>query len=81
MGILSVIILAPLAAAGALLLIPGFSKGAIRLVSLLGALVTLFCSIYVACAYDMSAGGIQFREHVDILPSLGIADTSTRYAP
>jgi NADH-quinone oxidoreductase subunit M len=73
MGILSVIILAPLAAAGALLLIPGFSKGAIRLVSLIGALVTLVASIYVACAYDMAVGGIQFREEIMILPRLGIA--------
>ena len=48
MGILSLIILAPLLAAVVLLVVPNKSRGAVRLVSLLGATVSLIGSVRVA---------------------------------
>ncbi len=73
MGILSLIILAPLAAAVVLLVIPNKSRAAVRLVSLLGASVSLLGSIKVALDYDIALGGVQMRESVPIIAELGIA--------
>ncbi len=73
MGVLSLMTLAPLAMAGILLLIPSVSKGLMRLLSLVAALVVLGSAIYIAIMYQPAFGGIQFREYTALVPSLGIA--------
>ena len=73
MGLLSGIILAPLLAAVVLLVVPNRSRGAVRLVSLLGATTSLLGSIKVAFRYDIEVGGVQMREELALLPDLGIA--------
>ena len=73
MGLLSLIILAPLAAAVLLLLIPQDNRGAVRLVSLAGASTSLVGSLVAAFRYDLALGGVQLREQIDIVPSMGIA--------
>jgi len=73
MGLLSVIVLAPMAAAVALLVVPDRSRGTVRLVSLLGAVVSLVGSLVAALRYDLGVGGVQLREQLDIIPQLGIA--------
>jgi NADH-quinone oxidoreductase subunit M len=73
MGLLSGIILAPLLAAAVLLVVPNRSRGAVRLVALLGATTSLLGSIRVAFRYDLAVGGVQMREELALLPDLGIA--------
>lgn len=69
---LSLIVLAPLVAAGLLLVVPGDSRGTVRTLSVLSTLASLFGSLVVAAGYDRDAGGPQFREGFDILPGLGV---------
>ncbi len=69
---LSLIVLAPLLAAGLLLFVPGESRGTVRTLSVLSSVVSLFGALVVAALYDRDAGGAQFREGFDILPSLGV---------
>ncbi len=73
MGLLSVIILAPLIAAALMLLVPDKSRGAVRAIALAGASTSLVGSLLAAFRYDLSVGGVQLREHVEIVPSMGIA--------
>ena len=72
MGLLSLIVLAPLAAAVALLLVPDSSRGTVRLISLLGATTSLAGSLVAALRYDLGLGGVQLREQLDVVPQLGI---------
>ena len=72
MGLLSVIVLAPMIAAFVLLIIPDSSRGLVRLVSLLGATVSLVGSIVVACQYDLAQGGVQMEEKLALIPRMGI---------
>lgn len=69
---LSLIVMAPLAAAVLLLVIPGTSRATVRIVTVASTLVSLFGSIVVAAGYHLKTGGVQFREHFDLVPSLGI---------
>ncbi len=69
---LSFIVLAPLAASIALLLLPAARGLAIRLVALAGGAATLPPSIWLALNYDRKAGGFQFEQTVSWVPSLGI---------
>jgi NADH-quinone oxidoreductase subunit M len=73
MGLLSLIVLAPLVAAASLLMVPDRSRGTVRMIALAGALVSLAGSLLAAGAYDLGTGGVQLREQLDVLPSLGIA--------
>ena len=70
--LLSLIVFAPFAAVLVLLCIPEQRKTAIRMVSLLGAIVSLVGSIVVAATYDRVAMGMQFAESYPLVPSLGI---------
>jgi NADH-quinone oxidoreductase subunit M len=72
MGILSVIVLAPMVAALMLLLIPDRSRGLVRLISVLGAGVSLVGSILVAFRYDLAVNGVQMAEKLPLIPRLGI---------
>lgn len=69
---LSTIVLSPLVAAVVLLLVPSQSKGVTRVVAVASTVVSLLGSLYVAFNYDLAAGGLQFRETLDVLPALGI---------
>lgn len=69
---LSLIVMAPLVAAAFLLFIPAASKGTFRVVAAASTVVSLLASIRVAVGYDLSRGGLQYRETLDVLPSLGI---------
>ena len=56
---------------GCILVIPGVSKGLIRLLSLVATLVVFAGSVYVSIQYQPTFGGIQFREYTPLLPSMG----------
>ena len=73
MGLLSLIILAPVVAAALLLFVPDKSRGAVRMISLAGATTSLVGSLIAAFRYDLAVGGVQLREQIDLIPSLGIA--------
>ena len=70
--LLSIIVAAPALASALLVALPKESRLAIRLVSLLGASVSLVGAIAVALLWDRSAGGFQLREFYPLVPSLGI---------
>jgi NADH-quinone oxidoreductase subunit M len=72
MGILSIIVLAPMAAAVILLLIPDRSRGLVRLVAILGATVSLVGSIVAAFRYDLAENGVQMAEKIPLIPRMGI---------
>jgi len=56
-----------------ILLIPGRHSRAIKIVSAVFSSLTLAISIYLFVVYDRVAGGYQFVERMDWIPSLGIA--------
>jgi NADH-quinone oxidoreductase subunit M len=69
---LSLVVMAPLAAAILLLCIPGSSRATVRIVSVASTVVSLLGSIVVALGYDTEMGGVQFRERFAVVSSLGI---------
>ncbi|MFZ5479823.1 MAG: complex I subunit 4 family protein [Myxococcota bacterium] len=69
---LSVIVLAPILAATALLFVPGASRGVTRVLAVAAAAVSLAGAVRVALAYDLARGGYQLRETWEIVPALGI---------
>jgi NADH-quinone oxidoreductase subunit M len=69
---LTIIVMAPLVAAGLMLFVPGASKGPIRVLAVGASTVSLVGSLFVAWNYDKAAAGVQFREGFDLVPSLGI---------
>ncbi|MBL8922594.1 MAG: NADH-quinone oxidoreductase subunit M [Myxococcaceae bacterium] len=70
--LLATIVAAPAIAGAVLLVVPSTQRLAIRVVSLLGALVSLGASIQIALQYDRATGGLQLLETVPLVPSLGI---------
>jgi NADH-quinone oxidoreductase subunit M len=70
--LLSIVVAAPFVAALILLALPPTARLPIRLVSLLGALVSFVGSIAVALQYDLVAGGQQMGELYPLVPALGI---------
>ncbi|NUQ71004.1 MAG: NADH-quinone oxidoreductase subunit M [Chthonomonadales bacterium] len=70
--LLTLTILAPLAASMILLLIPPSRGLLIRIVALVGAGVTLPAAIWLCWRYDLTRGGYQFAQSVAWVPSLGI---------
>ena len=70
--ILSTIVAAPFLAAVLLLLVPERARLLIRLISLVGAMVSLVGSVLVAYRYDLEAGGLQMEENYPLVPSVGI---------
>ena len=70
--ILSVMTWAPFIAA---LIVMAFARHRpllVRWTSLLGATVSLVASLWIYWTYDRATAGFQFREHFDLVPSLGI---------
>ena len=70
--VLSITVSAPFVAAVLLLLVPDRQRLLVRLVSLIGAAVSLAGSIVVAFRYDIGRGGLQLNEQYSLVPSLGI---------
>ncbi len=70
---LSLIIFSPLAGALIILALPRESHLKIKSVALASAILSLVLSLFVFFAYDLDAGGMQFQEHVQWVPSLGIS--------
>ena len=70
--LLSIIVLSPLVAAMLMLFVPGESKGTTRILAVAASTISLVGSLMVAWGYDTEAGGYQFREGFDLVPSLGI---------
>ena len=70
--VLAWIVAAPAIAAAILLALPASSRLAIRVVSLVGALVSCALSISVATAYDRTVGGLQMGDDWTLVPSMGI---------
>ncbi|MBM3493237.1 MAG: NADH-quinone oxidoreductase subunit M [Armatimonadetes bacterium] len=71
--LLTLTILAPLAASLALLLVPARRGLLIRLIAAAGALATLPAAVWLCANYDQARGGFQFAQKVAWVPSLGIA--------
>jgi len=69
---LSIIVMAPLAAASIILFVPGSARGTTRILAVGSSFVSLFGSLLIAARFDTSAGGYQFREGFDLIPALGI---------
>ncbi len=70
--LLSIIVLSPLVAAMLMLFVPGDSKGTTRILAVAASTISLLGSLIVAWGYDTEAGGYQFREGFELVPSLGI---------
>ena len=70
--LLSIIVLSPLVAAMLMLFVPSESKGTTRILAVAASTISLVGSLLVAWGYDTEAGGYQFREGFDLVPSLGI---------
>ncbi|MBL8935321.1 MAG: hypothetical protein JNM69_12265, partial [Archangium sp.] len=70
--LLAITIAAPAIAGGLLLVVPSTARLAMRLVSLIGAVISLGTAIMVATQYDRAQGGLQLLETVPLVPSLGI---------
>jgi NADH-quinone oxidoreductase subunit M len=71
--ILSVIVLTPAITGLIILLIPRERKDEIRVTALAASAVAMLLSVWVYFSYDISAGGYQFVEKYNWLPSLGIS--------
>lgn len=71
--ILSVIIFTPIVGALIIFALPEDKPLPIKLVSLASATLSMVLSMYVFFAYDQAAGGMQFQEQAQWIPSLGIS--------
>ncbi len=71
--LLSVIIFIPLVAGVALLLMPHDRKALIKVTALCASCLTLLLTVILYVSYNTQAGGYQFIERIDWLPSLGIS--------
>ena len=71
--VLSIITFTPLVAALIMLMIPPQRKNEVRAIALTSAIFALILSAWVYFTYDQSAGGYQFIERYDWLPTLGIS--------
>lgn len=70
--LLSLIAAAPFLAAVVLLVVPDQKRLAVRVISLVGAMLSMIGSVIVALTYDMNAGGFQRSELIEVVPSYGI---------
>lgn len=71
--VLTFIVLCPLVACVLVMLIPERQALLVRLVSLIGAALTVPPAIWACMAYDRTAGGFQFAHRVEWIPNLGVA--------
>ncbi len=70
--VISVIVFTPLAAALIILMMPAERKDLVRTIALAAATFALSLSLWVFFSYDKAAGGYQFIEHYNWLPTFGI---------
>jgi NADH-quinone oxidoreductase subunit M len=68
---LAMIVFSPLLAAMVLLFLPAATGAVVRVVAVASTVVSLLGSLWVAWAFD-PAGGVQFRQTLPLVPSLGI---------
>jgi NADH-quinone oxidoreductase subunit M len=71
--LLSIALLAPLAAALLTMLIPAERKLAMRLLATAATSVTVLVAVYLFFAYDRAQAGMQFTERVNWVPATGIS--------
>jgi NADH-quinone oxidoreductase subunit M len=71
--ILSVIVFIPILTAVVLLILPAERKTEIRMTALAASLAAFLLSLWMYFSYDTAAGGYQFMEKYNWLPSLGIS--------
>lgn len=71
--VLSAITWAPFASAIVIMIAGRHRPGFVRWTALAGTAVSLALAIWLYAAYDRTAAGFQFAEHVALVPSLGIA--------
>lgn len=70
--LLAITIAAPALAAAALIFVPNSARVAVRMISLVGSVISLATSIWVAFLYDRTLGGLQLAETFPLVPSMGI---------
>lgn len=70
--ILSMVVAAPALAAAVVVALPARARGAMRAVSLVGALVSLALSVVAFVRYDAAASGLQMVERYALVPALGV---------
>ncbi len=70
--ILSLLIIVPLVSALLIMMLPRERTTWPRWIALAGSLISLGLSVYFFCHYNQQTAGLQLREHLDLLPSLGI---------
>src|SRR5919106_2274151 len=71
--LLSIMTWAPFVAAIVVMFVARHRPLLVRWVSLIGATISLVCSVWVYWAYDRAAAGFQFNEEFALVPSLGIS--------
>src|SRR5687768_10181747 len=71
--ILSIMTWAPFVAALVVMFFARHKPLLVRWTSLIGATISLVCSLWVYWAYDRSAAGFQFGEEMALVPALGIS--------
>src|SRR5688572_31952601 len=71
--ILSIMTWAPFVAALVVMFVARHKPLLVRWTSLIGATISLVCSVWVYWAYDRAAAGFQFNEEFALVPSLGIS--------
>ncbi|MEI8345154.1 MAG: NADH-quinone oxidoreductase subunit M [Candidatus Omnitrophota bacterium] len=72
MGPVTLLLVAPVAAAGALCFLPAVKERLIRLTALGGCAVSLVLAFFCFIGYDRSSAGYQFVERLPWVPALGI---------
>lgn len=70
---LSIIVFSPIVGALIITALPKEKHSAIKTVALVSAFISMLLSIYVFFGYDQAAGGMQFEEQMQWIPSLGIS--------
>jgi NADH-quinone oxidoreductase subunit M len=70
--LLSLILLAPIAGAMLLLIIPERNRILIKVTSVISSILALALSIIVFVKYDKALGGLQFNEHIPWIQKYGI---------
>lgn len=71
--ILSAITLMPILTAILILFIPAANVSTIKTTAILTMGLNLILSLFLFVSYDAAQGGMQFTEHIDWVPSLGIS--------
>lgn len=71
--ILTMILLAPVLGALAILFIPQEEERLIKITAAIATFISLVLSIWAFIAYDREAGGLQFLEHYTWVPAFGIS--------